>query len=42
VNSTLPHAHVLLPFNEQDKIVNAIDINEFVSAEIPNIQTHPT
>jgi hypothetical protein len=38
----LPHAHVLLTFNEKYKIVNAIVINEVVSAGIPNIQTHPT
>ena len=36
----LPHAHILLTLNEQDKIVNAID--KVASAEIPNIQTHPT
>ena len=38
----LPHAHILLTLNEQDKIVNAIDIDEVVSAEIPNIHAHPT
>jgi hypothetical protein len=39
----LPQAQILLTLlNEQDKIVNAIDIDEVVSAEIPNIQTHPT
>ena len=38
----LPHAHILLSLNEQDKIVNATDIDKVVSAEIPNIQTHPT
>jgi hypothetical protein len=36
-NRGLPHAHILLTLN-----VNAIDIDEVVSAEIPNIQTHPT
>lgn len=38
----LPHAHILLTLNEQDKIVNAIDIDKVVSAEIPDIETHPT
>ena len=38
----LPHAHILLSLNEQDEIVNATDIDKVVSAEIPNIQTHPT
>ena len=35
----LPHAHTLLTLIEQDKIVNAIDIE---SPEIPSIQTHLT
>jgi hypothetical protein len=35
-------AHILLSLNEQDKIFNATDIDKVVSAEIPNIQTHPT
>ena len=38
----LPHAHILLTLNEQDKIVNSIDIDKVVSVEICNIQTHPT
>ena len=38
----MPHAHILLTLNEQDIIVNAIDIDEVVSTEIPYIQTHPT
>ena len=36
----LLHAHILLTLNEQDKIVNAIDIDEVVSTEIPIIDTH--
>ena len=38
----MPYAHILLTLNEQDKIVNAIDIDEVVSAETPIIDTHPT
>jgi hypothetical protein len=39
----LKHSFIQLSFKKkQDKIVNAIDINEVVFEEIPNTQTHPT
>lgn len=37
----LPHAHILLTLQNQDRIQGISDIDKFVSAEIPDIRTHP-
>lgn len=37
----LPHAHILITLHENDKIVGPAGIDRVVSAEIPDIQTHP-
>jgi hypothetical protein len=38
----LPHAHILLILNEQDKPQTIEDINHLVSAEIPDPVLHPS
>lgn len=38
----LPHAHILLTLDNDDKIHNIADIDKFVSAEIPDQNEHPT
>lgn len=38
----MPHVHILLSLNEQDKIVKATNIDKFVSADFPYIQKDPT
>jgi PIF1-like helicase/Helitron helicase-like domain at N-terminus len=37
----LPHAHMLFTLREEDKFRTAQRVDEIVSAEIPNIHTHP-
>lgn len=37
----LPHAHILLTLETQDRINGSIDIDKIISAEIPDIHTNP-
>jgi Helitron helicase-like domain at N-terminus len=37
----LPHSHILLILHERDKIRATEDYDKFVSAEIPDVSTHP-
>lgn len=37
----LPHAHILLTLHTDDKIDGEEDINKYVCAEIPDINSHP-
>lgn len=37
----LPHAHILISLSEEDKISTVAEIDSIVSAEIPDIRTHP-
>lgn len=37
----LPHAHILITLHSDDKINGVADIDKFVCAEIPDMQTHP-
>lgn len=37
----LPHVHILLTLDSDDKITSIVDIDKFVSAEIPDLNEHP-
>lgn len=37
----LLHVHILLTLDSDDKITSIVDIDKFVSAEIPDLNEHP-
>ena len=37
----LPHAHIVLFLDRDDKIQNPVDIDRFISAELPDKEQHP-